>query len=223
MKNILIILLSTLALQCFAQGGGKKTISQFSIGMDVFTDLWQDKPSTLKPKTLNRGVNVFGAYNFMLGNSNFSFSPGIGLGVHNLYSDSWLVTSPDSIFFSEIPNSVSFKKSKLTNSYFDIPLEFRFKSKSEFRVAIGFKYGFLVKSQTKYKGDGALFDDLEGSKVIVKQARFDHVESARYGFIGRIGYKWLNVYGYYQLSSLFEEGKGQTMFPISIGVTVIPF
>jgi hypothetical protein len=222
MKNILIILLSTFTLHSFAQGGDKKTISQFSIGMDVFTDLWQDKPLSLEPKTLNQGVNIFGAYNFMLGNSNFSFSPGIGLGVHNLYSESWLVTNPDSIFFSEIPDSVSFKKSKLTNSYFDIPLEFRFKSKSEFRVAIGFKYGFLMKSQTKYKGDGESFN-MEGSKVIVKQARYDYVENARYGFIGRIGYKWLNVYGYYQLSSLFEEGKGQTMYPISIGITVIPF
>jgi hypothetical protein len=222
MKNILIILLSTLTLHSFSQADDKNAISQFSLGMDVFTDLWQDKPVSLKPKTLNQGVNIFGAYNFMLGNSDFSFSPGIGIGVHNLYSESLLVTSPDSVFFSEIPDTVDFKKAKLTNSYFDIPLEFRFKSKGEFRVAIGFKYGFLMKSQTKYKGDGELFN-MEGSKVIVKQARFDHVENARYGFIGRIGYKWLNVYGYYQLSSLFEEGKGTTMYPISIGLTVIPF
>jgi hypothetical protein len=222
MKNILIILLSTLTLHSFSQADDKNAISQFSLGMDVFTDLWQDKPVSLKPKTLNQGVNIFGAYNFMLGNSDFSFSPGIGIGVHNLYSESLLVTTPDSVFFSEIPDSVDFKKAKLTNSYFDIPLEFRFKSKGEFRVAIGFKYGFLMKSQTKYKGDGELFN-MEGSKVIVKQGRFDHVENARYGFIGRIGYKWLNVYGYYQLSSLFEEGKGTTMYPISIGLTVIPF
>ncbi|MFU8844030.1 MAG: outer membrane beta-barrel protein, partial [Bacteroidales bacterium] len=185
-------------------------------------DLWQDKHLSLQPKTLNPGVNIFGAYNFMLGESDFSFSPGIGLGVHNLYSESWLVTTQDEIYFLEIPDTIDYKKSKLTNSYLDIPLEFRFKSKGEFRVAIGFKYGFLMKSQTKYKGEGDAFN-IAGSKVIVKQARFDHVENTRYGFVGRIGYKWLNVYGYYQLSSLFTEGKGQQMYPISIGITVIPF
>jgi hypothetical protein len=222
MKNILIIFLVAITLHSFSQGTGKSAISQFSIGMDIFTDLWQDKPASLKPKTLNPGVNIFGAYNFMLGNSDFSFSPGIGLGIHNLYSDSWLVTTVDTIYFSEIPASVDYRKSKLTNSYFDIPLEFRYKSKGEFRLAVGFKYGFLMKAQTKYKGDGDEFG-LAGSKIIVKQARFDHIENTRYGFVGRIGYKWLNVYGYYQLSSLFAEGKGQQFYPVSIGITVIPF
>jgi hypothetical protein len=222
MKNILIIFLSVLMLQSFAQDSGKRGISQFTVGLDVFTDIWQDTPESVKPKTLNPGVNIFGAYNFMLGNSDFSFSPGLGLGVHNLFSDSWLQATHDSIFFVQIDDSVDFRKSKLSTTYLDIPLEFRFKSKSEFRVAIGFKYGFLMKAQTKFKGDGEVFNT-SGSKVIIKQGRFDHVEKARYGFTGRIGYKWLNLWGYYQLSSLFTEGRGENMFPVSVGITVIPF
>jgi len=221
MRNILILLLCTLTLNVFSQVVDDDTKRKFTFGLDVFTDIWQDKPSTIEPKTLNPGVNIFGSYNYIFGNSNVSFSPGLGLGVHNLYSESMLYVTNDLAFFKPISADTSFKKSKFTATYLDIPIEIRYKSKGEFRLAIGFKFGFLMKAQTKFKGD----DFINGTKdmVIIKQGKMNFIEKNRYGFTGRIGYKWLNLWGYYQLSNLFTEGNGPAMYPISIGITIIPF
>jgi len=225
MKKIFILLFCFIALNAFTQVVNEKTKKLFTLGFDVYTDMWQDVPSTVEPKTINPGVNIFGTYNFMFGESNFSFSPGIGLGIHNMYNSSFLITSIDSSYFVPIdevlPEGYSYKKSKFVAPYLDIPLEIRFKSESEFRIAVGFKFGFLLRAYTKYKGDDYL-SELHQT-TIYKKKMLQHLEKNRYGFIGRIGYKWLNIYGYYQLSTLFVKDKGPEMYPISIGITIIPF
>lgn len=224
MKKLLFLVLSTLVISSYAQVVNEDTKRKFTFGLDVFTDLWQDIPEGVSPKTINPGVNIFGSYNYMLGKSNFSFSPGIGIGVHNMLNNSFLRTQGERTYFVEITDTMpglAYNKSKFVATYFDIPIELRFKSKSEFRFALGFKFGFLIKAHTKYKGD----DFIGGNyyKVIYKKARIQYVEKNRYGFTARIGYKWLNLWGYYQLSTLFTAGYGPEMYPISIGITVIPF
>ncbi|MBN3036526.1 MAG: PorT family protein [Bacteroidales bacterium] len=191
---------------------------KFTFGFDLFSDIWQDLPETIDAKTLNPGISAYGTYNFILGESNFSFSPGLGVGVHNLFNDALPVLVDDSTVFIKVPDTVSYKRVKFTTTYLDIPMEFRFKSKKQFRFAVGFKFGFLVKGQTKYKGN-----DVNDHLVIEKISRIRNIEKNRYGFTARIGYKWLNLMGYYSLSSLFAEGKGPEMYPISIGLTIIPF
>ncbi|NOX45548.1 MAG: PorT family protein [Chlorobi bacterium] len=221
MKKIFLILFAFAALQSFAQSLSEDTKRKFQFGTDVFIDVWQKVPHELKLKSVNPGVNIIGSYNYIFGESNVSFSPGLGIGVHNFYSSSLTVTENDSTYFQAIQEGVSYKKAKFTATYFDIPLEFRFKSKAEFRFAIGFKFGFLMKAQTKYKGD----DYMGGNTnlVIYKKGRIPYVEKNRYGFTAKIGYKWLNLYGYYQISPLFVPGKGSEMFPVSFGLSIIPF
>ncbi len=224
MKKIFILLFCFIAFNAFTQVVNEKTKKLFTLGFDVYTDMWQDVPSTVEPKTINPGVNIFGTYNFIFGESNFSFSPGIGLGIHNMFNSSFLQTNNDSSYFVPIEEAMpelSYKKSKFVAPYLDIPLEIRFKSESEFRIAVGFKFGFLLRSYTKYKGDDYLSE--LNNTTIYKKKMIQHLEKNRYGFIGRIGYKWLNIYGYYQLSTLFVKDKGPEMYPISIGITVIPF
>lgn len=225
MKKLFILLFCFIALNSFSQVVNEKTKKLFTFGLDVYTDIWQDVPSTVEPKTINPGVNIFGTYNFIFGESNFSFSPGIGLGIHNMLNSSFLYTNFDSSYFvpidQELPEGYSYKKSKFVAPYLDIPLEIRFKSKSEFRIAVGFKFGFLMRAYTKYKGDDYLSE--LNQKTIYKKKIIQHLETNRYGFIGRIGYKWLNIYGYYQLSTLFVKDKGPEMYPISVGISIIPF
>lgn len=220
-RRFLIIAFIFVSFSTIAQVVTEETKRKFTFGLDIFTDIWQDIPKSIEPKTINPGVNVFGSYNYIFGESNFSFSPGIGLSMHNLYSDSWLKSTLDSSYFEPIVDTLNYKKSKLTATYFDIPIEIRFKSKSEFRVAVGFKFGFLIRGHTKYKGDDYI--DGTNQEVIIKKKKLAFMETNRYGFTGRIGYKWLNLWGYYQLSTLFEKGKGPEMYPISVGITIIPF
>jgi hypothetical protein len=224
MRKLLVLLLSIICFNSFAQVIKEETKRKFTFGMDIFTDLWQDLPQKLDPKTLNPGINVFGSYNYIFGNSNVSFSPGLGLGVHNLFSSSFLLEKSDTTYFIPALDSLKgedYKKSKLTVTYLDIPLEIRYKSKKDFRLAVGFKFGFLIRAHTKYKGDDPFSDN---TKVIVfKKANIGYLEKNRYGFTACIGYKWLNLWGYYQLSTLFQKDYGPAMYPISLGLTIIPF
>ncbi len=221
MKKLFVFIFAFAALQSFSQSISEEAKRKFQFGTDVFIDMWQKVPYDLDLKSVNPGVNITGSYNFTFGESNTSFSPGLGIGVHNFYSNSLTVTENDSTYFQPIPDDISYKKAKFTATYLDIPLEFRFKSKAEFRFAVGFKFGFLLKAQTKYKGDDFLAGNTD--LVIYKKGRIPNVEKNRYGFTAKIGYKWLNLYGYYQISSLFVPGKGPDMYPISFGISIIPF
>lgn len=228
MKQLLIILLCIFSLNGFTQVVDEETKKKFTIGLDVFTDLWQDTPpeTELEISTINPGVNIFGTYNYMFGNSNVSLSPGLGLGIHNMFNKSFIETTAESSEFVLIKDSIDsekydVKKSKLVVTYLDIPIELRYKSKDGFRLAAGFKFGFLIHSHTKYKGGDFLGETQDLVKY--KKGKIAFLAKNRYGFMARIGYKWLNLWGYYQLSTLFEEGSGPEMYPISLGLTLIPF
>lgn len=105
-------------------------------------------------------------------------------------------------------------------SYLDIPIEFRFRSESDFKLALGFKAGYLLESHTKYKGkslDGA------GNDVKSKQKGIESLQEFRYGPYMRIGYRWINFFGYYSLSNTFGEGQGPGMYPVSVGISFMPY
>lgn len=225
MKHLLLILLTIISVSVFAQTESETLKRKFSFGVDIFTDFWQDLPDNLEPKTLNPGVNVYGTYNYKFGEGNFSFAPGIGIGVHNMFNSSLTQLINDSTAFVPIneigESTISYRKSKFSSVYFDIPLEIRFKSNNDIRFAVGFKFGFLVKAYTKYKGNDYL--DSNSKLVIYKNSRIPNAEKNRYGLTARLGYKWLNLWGYYQLSTVFVKGKGPDMYPISVGISILPF
>jgi hypothetical protein len=132
------------------------------------------------------------------------------------------MTVDDSTVFYKVPDSINFRRTKFTLGYFDIPLELRYKSKSDVRFAFGFKFGILMTSFTKYKGDDFSPNDIN-KLVIYKKTRIPNVARFRYGLSLRFGYKWLNVWGYYQLSDVFEKGKGPEMYPVSVGISLMPY
>jgi hypothetical protein len=224
MKKLLLLAFGlALMLPLFAQDKiSDETKKKFSIGIDLFTDIWQDVPDGLDLKTINRGVSVFGMYNYQFGKSNISFAIGAGISTHNMYSNSLTgYDDVDSSFFVAIPDSISYKKSKLSLTYLDIPFEFRLKTEKKFRMALGFKMGFLIGKHNKYKGD-----DLGGSDagtIIEKSNNVRNLETFRYGPTFRIGYKWINLYGYYQINTLFKPDQGPEMAPITVGISLMPF
>ncbi|MCK5337688.1 MAG: hypothetical protein KAJ50_02710, partial [Bacteroidales bacterium] len=69
--------------------------------------------------------------------------------------------------------------------------------------------------------DGTTETDRVNVKVKSKDVK--QVETWRYGPTFRIGYKWFNLTVYYQLSKVFKVDKGPQLYPISIGLAVIPF
>jgi len=159
-------------------------------------------------------------YNHRFSESNWSGAIGVGMGAHNLYSNTTLgYDSLGRAEFTPIEN-LPYKKSKVSVAYFDMPIELRLKTKKKFRLSIGFKAGVNINSHTKYKGD-----NFDGTihPVKLKNKNIRNLEDWRYGFTGGIGYRWVNIVVFYSLSKLFEEGRGPQIYPVSIGVSLRPF
>ena len=222
MKRIFVFSLMLLfASNLFAQKVIETTYKKFDLGLGFFTDIWQDLPEGTDARTINQGFLLNLMYNHRFGESGVSLAIGIGTSFHNLYSNTFIPDiKADSIVFETIGDSIDYKKSKIQASYFDIPFEFRYRSKKGFRMAIGFKAGFLYDSKIKYKGERLSND---GIQVKYKEKKVEQLETIQYGPTFRIGYKWINVFGYFALSKFFQEDKGPQVYPISVGIALIPY
>lgn len=222
MKKLLILIISLLFFSnVFSQKVvSPSTIKKFSFGLDLYTDLWQNAPDGIDIRTINQGVSAFGMYNYQFGESHYSLAFGAGIGSHNLYANAFVNdTTGNSTVFIPI-DSLSYKRSKLSLTYLDIPLEIRMKTAKKFRLALGFKLGFLINKHTKYKGKDIHSDD---DNIILKSTNVKYLETLRYGPTFRIGYKWFNLVAYYQMTHLFKPDQGPELYPISVGITLMPF
>jgi hypothetical protein len=193
---------------------------RISIGVGLLTDIWMNQPTGMKTRTINQGVQLFGTYNTQFGKSNFSFAIGLGITIHNMY---WNYRfQGDSLKFQFVPLAgTSYKRSKVTMPYFEVPIEFRLKTKSKISAGIGFKIGYMVYSHTKYVGSDYLYKTNNTLKVSFKGVK--NLENFAYGPTVRLGYKWFNLTGYYSLSSVFQKATGYDIYPISIGFVLMPF
>jgi hypothetical protein len=204
-----------------AQVVNAATKKRISIGIGLFDDIWMNTPAGMHTRVINQGVQLLGTYNTPFGKSNFSFAIGLGITVHNLYWNYMYKGSSDSLQFVQIPDSLNYKRSKLTLPYFEIPIEFRYCSKSKIAVAVGFKVGYMVYGHSKWVGDDYLFNTGNTLKASFKDIK--NIEKFAYGPTVRLGFKWFHVNAYYSLASIFQKGKGPDVYPISVGFLLMPF
>jgi len=229
MKRIFITIIGIFIIGSVYSQSFESTIRKFNIGVGMHADIWMGQPPGLSTRTINQGAQVNGMYSYRIKESSIYIAGGVGFGFHNMYSNSYIPDiKADSISFLQIPDNIAYDKSKIALTYFDVPLEFRIKTAKHFRMAIGFKFGFLINAHTKYKGnrfevgsDGLATTD--GAKVKEKEKDVKQVETMRYGPTFRIGYKWFNVTVYYQVSKVFKVDRGPALYPLSIGIAVIPY
>lgn len=218
-KTLLIISLLVLAGQLSAQIITGKTSTKFTVGFDLFSDIWMDKPADMKIRTINQGFNVFGTYNFDLTeNGRHSFSAGIGLRNNQLFSNTQINNiKADTIVFTPITND--YKRSKLHLVYLDFPFEFRFRFDDKWKLGVGFKLGIIIDSKTKYFGDISP----NGPRVLQKSKDVNSLEQYTFGPTLRVGYKWISLFGYYQPTRVFSRDLGPELYPISVGISLSPF
>lgn len=188
-----------------------------------------NKPSDLKVSALSRSLNAYFTYDVVIGKSNFSIAPGIGIGTDNFYHKkngiAWSNNTQlkDTITsFPLLGDSITAKKSKLGLVYVDVPIEFRYRSKpnkkqTSWKLAAGFKLGFLLASKWKYKGE-----DLETGtgEVKFKEFKVANINKLRYSAYIRGGYGIFNLFVSYQISSIFQKNKGPQMYPLQFGVAI---
>jgi len=199
-----------------------------TVGVDVFTDIIFYKndplymPADFSFRTINQGANVFAMYNFQLGKSSLSsFSIGLGISSHNFYSTNSMIDNikADTIVYSTI--SEDFKRTKINMTYLNVPLELKFRTKGGFKIGIGAKVAYKLASKQKYVGNKTI--DNKIVKVNEKSQKINRLEDWTFGPTLRIGYKWISIYGYYQVTHVFKKSFGPELMPLSLGITITPF
>jgi hypothetical protein len=162
----------------------------------------------------SRTVNIYYQYDFRILNSSFSFVPGIGLSLERFKfgNDNTLAydpNDPESIVMVT-PADAGFsnlKKSHLITNYIDLPLEIRYSTNPDdparsFKISVGGRIGYMYDSFSKIKYK-------ENSEVKKLKDKQDfNLTKFRYGLTARIGVGNFSLFGYYNLTPLFEEGKG---------------
>jgi len=115
---------------------------------------------------------------------------------------------------------IELKKNRFQTTFFTVPLlmEYQFtknKPKERPYIAAGIIGGIRIGSNIKvvYKDDG------DKNKYKRKGDDFN-LNTFRYGFIARAGYKALSIYSRYYLVQLFEKNKGPELYPIAIGLSL---
>lgn len=220
----------------------EKNTKKDVIIFDIFNDFWQNAPEVVKLRGINQGISISAMMNRPLGHSNFSLSFGLGLSSHNLYSDAVPILGKDvnnkpdgSIQFIKLGNyagkTVEYSINKINITYIDLPIELKFKTRAEkkktFKSSIGFKFGYNISNHTKYRGEDYIEEN--DDYVTIKKSNIKYINNLHYGIIARIGYGRYNLMAYYSLSKLFEDGKLKyndkeyQIYPISIGISIIPF
>jgi hypothetical protein len=231
MKKIIFSLICFLPLLAFSQektkNAGKTTIERIDVGFEVYQDFWMNWPKGMNVRGINQSGGGFITYSVPFKDDRFSFAIGLGVGFHNLFSNTYIKDiKADTISFTVIPDSVNhkkidYKKSKLSLAYLDVPLELRLKTKSKFVMSVGIKLGYLLDAKTKYKGDD--LNGIASSQITQENRKVDNVDKFRFGPTIRIGYDWVQVMGYFSVTKIFDKGNGPDLYPISVGITFTPF
>jgi len=202
----------------------EKTKKKIHVGIGMFTDIYMNVPSGLKTRTINQGFTALVAYRVPFGKSNFGFGVGLQLSVHNMFGNFTIKSYTDSTTMNKISDTVGYKRSKLVMPYLELPIEFQLVTKYKLAVGLGFKVGYMLPAHTKYVGDEYQADlQPETSQVRIKYRNVKNLDRFAYGPTLRIGYKWFNLFGYYQLSTIFQKGKGPDIYPITVGFMIRPF
>jgi hypothetical protein len=114
-----------------------------------------------------------------------------------------------------------FNKNKLRASYINIPLMLEFNTSENnnksFHIAAGVIGGWKMGSVIKQKWDDG--DDKNSNR---RKSDFN-MNPFTFDLTARVGYKNLTVFATYGLTPLFKKDKGPEVYPMTVGLQIVPF
>lgn len=111
-------------------------------------------------------------------------------------------------------------KSKFNMTYLTAPLLLEVQipaGRKRIHLSGGLIGGVKLSSSTKIKYE------ISGEKSKEKAKGDFNLSPLRYGVTVRLGYRAVNFYANYYLTSLFGENEGPELYPFAIGLSLIPF
>jgi hypothetical protein len=184
-------------------------------------DKWMDLNSG---KSISVGMNLL-QYSIGLQKEkrNFGVVTGMGWTINNYRLDSRNILRRDDDGSSTyIVSERPVEKNKLVTSFLTVPLLLELQLPSacdgkDFFISAGFYGGFRLGSHTK-----VVYSDASGREK--DKWREDlNINAFKYGAMVRTGYKWLKLYATYDLSQMFESGRGPELYPWTVGLTLVQF
>lgn len=196
----------------------------------ISSDHWTGMPDSIDSHQsgFSRGLNAY----FMLdkpfkGDSRFSLGIGIGIGSSNIVFKKMNIdvkSTSTLLPFTPLDSSDHFKKYKLSSSFLEVPLEFRFSSNPEsnnkgWKFAIGGKVGTLVNLHTKGKTLENKNDNTINSYTLKENTK-RYFNGTRFMATARIGYGIFSLFGAYQLNNVLKDGVGPEMKLYQVGISL---
>ena len=236
-RIVLAVLVVFISAAAFAQNDTAVTLKKPNVGLPRSNDhfmlqlgytTWTGIPDSINTGGIPRTANVYFLFDFPFKtNPHISVAIGAGIASDNIYFKETRIGIADNtpaITFRNMSDTAHFKKYKLNTTYLEAPLELRYSSrpddnKRSIKVALGIKVGTLLSAKTKGKtlqdkDDNTTnsFTQKESSKRFFNQNRFSAT--------GRLGFGHFSLFGSYQLNTLFKEGQGPEVRPLTIGLTL---
>ncbi len=187
--------------------------------IDVFHTFWLKAPKSINPQKFNPGFNISAMWDFKLPNkSPLSFGLGLGFTYYTQFSDAMLQVSSSNIMtYQVISEEIKYSLNRTSFTNINLPLEFRYRHSSGFKISAGARLGLTTGFAYRYKG---LNPDGTGEKMNFKSYEIYNKEKFNFDVYLRTGWKVVGVYACYQVTSPFQSGKGPSMNPFTIGLTI---
>jgi len=203
----------------------------FEVGINNYVN--KDFEMNLDPENAFMDLNTGRSWNFNLnileyglglGTDKVGLVTGLGFEWNNYHFDNGNVIykNEDGVIGEYLVpvDGASVRKAKLQTTYLTAPLLLEFQipaGKKRVHISGGVIGGIKLGSKTKM-----VYTDA-GNKQKDKVRDDFNINSLRYGFTARVGYRALKIYANYYPVALFEKGKGPELYPFSVGLTLIPF
>jgi len=171
-------------------------------------------------RSWNFNLNIL-EYGIGFGSDKIGAVTGLGFEWINYVfdADNSITKNEQNVIISYTPQGEgSVVKSKLNMTYLTVPLLLELQipaGKKRIHLSGGLIGGVKVASNTRIK-----YADPKAKEKIKDDL---NLAPLRYGATVRIGYRAINLFANYYLSPLFTGASDPELYPLSVGLTVIPF
>lgn len=190
---------------------------------DAYLDLNYGKSVVVNLNPLEKYIPIAG--------DRFGVLTGLGFQFNNydLKTDNRLITtsatdSTKSQFgsFRDTINMESVTKNKFKATYLTIPILFEYNdaklARKGFHISAGMVFGYRIGSKNKMK-----YTTPGGNNKKDKYREDFNLNPFSMALTTRVGIGWLNMFATYNLSPLFQKGKGPELYPFTVGLTLLDF
>ena len=193
-------------------------------------DGWTSMPDSISSHQsgFSKGLNIYLMTDKPFkGDPHFSIGIGIGVGSSNIFFKKANVDVKSlgtRLPFTMLDSTNHFKKYKVSESFLEVPLEFRYSSNPEnsaksWKLAVGLKGGTLINAHTK----GKTLQDKNNNTInsyTEKELSKKFFNTTRIVGTARIGYGILSLYGSYSLNNVLKDVAGAPMKLYEIGISL---